>query len=271
LSRFGKEIYRAWDELGPILVFEAGVRRTLSFTGDDEQSAMSLAAPARLEYVYTQAMMLGALLTQQVRSVLILGLGGGSLARAVLQYLPACRVAAVEARPLVVEIAQRLFALPTDQRLEVHVGDAVDFMKKEAGPYDLIFTDLYGPSGMDPQQITDGFLGAGKLALRDSGVMVVNLWNTDYRTSRKSRSALVHAFDGRLLQMAVQGGNSIAFGFAGPIPGVAPRELFARAQELGHRMGIPLQRLARGLWSQNLPHLAQGQASSLQWPGADLG
>jgi spermidine synthase len=259
MTCLGTEIHRVRDDQGWILVFESGARRTLSFNGGDEQSGMSLLQPDRLEYVYTQAMLLGTLLASRTWEALVLGLGGGSLVRALLRYFPACRVTAVESRPQVVEVARRFFALPEDPRLQLRIGEAETLLAELPGPFDLILADLYGPAGMDSQQTGASFLDGCRTSLAPAGVLAMNLWNTDYRVSRSSRAALIRAFAGGVLQLVLPGGNQIAFGFPGELPRPEPRALFERAQTLGLRMEIPLQRLARALWSQNLPALHQGR------------
>jgi spermidine synthase len=258
MNLLGREVYRTRDEQGWICVLENGQRRFLAFGNQVEQSCMSLGEPHRLEHVYTQAMMLATLFPAALERATLLGLGGGSLARALLHYFPRCRVTAVEQRALVAAIARQFFELPHDPRLRVIIADAGDHLAGPRKRSDLILADLYGSDGMDPQQCQPAFLGRCRAALTCHGVLAVNLWNDDYRDSRAARAALVEAFDGMVLQLHVAGGNSISFAFAGQLPDLKRRQFFAQAQALGLSMGIPLQRLARNLWFQNSGVLQYG-------------
>ena len=121
MNELGQEIYRTRDDQGWICVFDNGQRRFLAFGNDVEQSCMSLGEPYRLEHVYTQAMMLATLFPSQVGRATLLGLGGGSLARALLHYFPVCRVTAVELRAQVATVARRFFELPHELEAEYPV------------------------------------------------------------------------------------------------------------------------------------------------------
>jgi len=63
------------------------------------------------------------------------------------------------------------------------------------------------------------------------------------------------------LSLHTQGGNAITYAFAGTVPGLRRDAFFAGAQELGLRLGIPLQPLARALWGQNAETLNRARLS----------
>ena len=96
----------------------------MHFGSKARQTTMLLRDPVELALVYTRCMLSGLLFTSPPRSVLILGLGGGALARFCRQHGPQCRIAAVEKRALVVELAREYFALPSDDRFAVEVAAA---------------------------------------------------------------------------------------------------------------------------------------------------
>ncbi len=258
MDSLGKLTYRVRDDRGWIEVRDDGWRRTLSFGTPAEQSCMSRLTPFRLEHVYTQAMILGTLFPSHLHSAAILGLGGGGLARALLHFFPACQVVAVENREQVVAIARRFFDLPRCERLRVMVADAETYIAENRRTHDVIFADLYGAEGMVEQQVEQHFLGHCRHCLAPTGVLVANLWNQDFKRARAAHQALATAFDGQLLLVAVQGGNSIAFAFRDRIPSLQRKAFFARSQALGLRLTIPLQRLARNLWFQNAGVLQYG-------------
>jgi spermidine synthase len=98
--------------------------RALHIGSDTVQSAMRIARPNDLEVVYTRSMMAFLLFNAEPREVLMIGLGGGSLAKFVYHHLPQARTTAIEVNPQVVEIARQYFLLPqNDARLNVMVAD----------------------------------------------------------------------------------------------------------------------------------------------------
>ena len=87
------------DEQGLLEVVEAYGVRSLHFGSAARQSTMSLAEPERLEMPYLRAMLIGLAFVPAPCRCLILGLGGGSLARFLAHHLPSARIEVVELRP----------------------------------------------------------------------------------------------------------------------------------------------------------------------------
>jgi spermidine synthase len=80
------------------------------------------------------------------RRLLILGLGGGAAAHWLRELAPGAEIVGVERDPDVAAAAVRDFGM--DQlRVEVVLGDALDFLRRERRRFDLIIEDLFvGPS-----------------------------------------------------------------------------------------------------------------------------
>jgi spermidine synthase len=79
------------------------------------------------------------------RSILILGLGGGSNTLLVSHLYPKAQITAVEIDPFMVEIGKKYFGLKKVKNLNIIVADALDFAanlhSKEM--YDLILVDCF--------------------------------------------------------------------------------------------------------------------------------
>ena len=105
-----KTIYKNNDSDGVIEVTEFEGIRSLHFGSFAIQSAMSLKDRDKLELDYAKAMM-SWLLFYEISSddILLMGLGGGSLAKYMIKELPYCRVEAVEYRSLVADVAHDYF------------------------------------------------------------------------------------------------------------------------------------------------------------------
>ena len=76
------------------------------------------------------------------RSVLILGLGGGSAARIARALAPRARIVGVEVDPDVVKAAKRWFDLD-ELGIEVVVGDAQGYLRRARRQFDVVLEDIF--------------------------------------------------------------------------------------------------------------------------------
>jgi spermidine synthase len=119
------------------------------------------------------------LFNPEIRRVLVLGLGGGSVPKRFLHDFPNVRVDAVEIDPVVVEVAREYFALPADPRLQVYVQDGRVFLKRSPHRYDLIIMDAYSATRYGlavPRHLTTKeFLEEVRDHLTPNGVLMFNV------------------------------------------------------------------------------------------------
>ena len=172
----GKEVYRHYDELGPLIVSDDGNKRYLGFSVDDEQSCQLKSAPYLLQHDYSQAMLLVLLFVQPSR-IALFGLGGGTLVMTLHHFLPAVMITAVELRPQVVKIARRFFQLPRCDRLNIIIEDASEYLERgDSEPVDILFADIYDGEGLDLQQTEPWFIEQCHQQLNEEGWLVMNCW-----------------------------------------------------------------------------------------------
>ena len=259
----GNLIHQHEDHEGQICIYENNGLRYLTFGNQTEQSCLSLPKPHRLEHAYTQAMMLSLLFKADIRSTLLLGLGGGGLARALRYYRDKLKIDAVEYRQAVIDLAAEVFYLPDDSAFHAHCNDAFRFVATTDKSYDLIFSDLYLPDGMDRVQIKTEFLQNCKDGLNQNGILIVNLWSFDFQQTLKAQQRLLEAFDNQVLSFHVPGGNDIAFAFNNEMPNLEKKSFFVAAQQLGVSLDIPLQALARSFWTNNAQKLHLNRINQL--------
>jgi spermidine synthase len=244
------------DEHGPIEVVDAAGIRALHFGTHHRQSALALADPHRLELAYTRAMLAALpLLRGEPRRTLLVGLGGGSLAKFLWRHIPGCRVDAVERRPEVARVAHGWFGLPEDERLKVWIADGADYVAEAArrdDAYDLILLDAYDGRGMASAMLNAAFLDRCAALLAPGGLCAANLWGSDRPLLEYALERLSCSFAGPVLRLPVPGkGNVIGLAF----PALAPRpdwpELRQRADALEARLGVEFAVLARQLRRMN--------------------
>ena len=145
--------------------------RTLHIGSDTVQSSMRLARPNDLEVSYTRSMMAFLLFNPDPRDVLLVGLGGGSLAKFFYHRLPGARTLAIEVKPQVLDIARQYFMLPADDdRLTVVVGDGADYVQREKLHADVIMLDGYDAESQVEALSTPAFYRDCARVLGESGI-----------------------------------------------------------------------------------------------------
>src|SRR5438445_183812 len=165
-----------------IEIVEEGGVRVLQIGGNAIQSAMRLAAPDRIELDYVRAMMVFLLFRPGPREVLMVGLGGGSMARFIHQRMPQTRVTVVEINPGVVTAARRYFHFPEeDARLEIVVGDGAEVVPQRPASCDVLVVDGFVNGSPAKDLCTRSFYDSAFAALRPGGVMVANFMSDDKR------------------------------------------------------------------------------------------
>jgi len=198
-SGAGKVLHRARSDYNEIIVTEDETgRRVLQFeAGGDEQSVMQTDDPDGLALAYTRATMAALALVERPRRVLMIGLGGGTMASFLHKRFPDMQIDCVEIDPAVVEAAKRFFGFKPDERLRVHVADGRRFVETAKERYDLIILDAYGADSIPLHLATVEFMRAVRARLTPGGAVAANVieeeLNPRYRAMLR---ALQESFDG---------------------------------------------------------------------------
>lgn len=222
--------------------------RSLHLGDEQVQSAMRLSTPDHLELAYTRAMMGFLLFLPEPRDVLMVGLGGGSVAKFLHARLPEIRSVAVEILPEVVAAARCFFHLPPDDgRLQVVVAEGGAHVAEHPGSCDALLVDGFA-DGVHPESLSSAaFYEAAREALRPRGVLSVNFIEKDPGFV-SSLARMEAAFGGHVaLLPAEQPGNVIAFGLKGLPARLRWEELRARAEALEVRLGLDFTRFLPAL------------------------
>lgn len=201
---------------GAPIVYTDGDRRVLMFGDAVVQSEMRLSAPDELVLAYTRAMLLFALFHPRPRRILLLGLGGGSLAKFCHRHFPGADITAVELDARVIALRGQ-FGLPDDgPNFRVVHGDAIAYLAALPEPVDVILADAYAPGGMPPAFGSDQFYADCRRALRDGGVLAANLHRRE-REYQAIIKRMAQAFDHRTCRLkSVAGSNHIYFAVSCP-------------------------------------------------------
>ena len=157
--------------------------RTLSFDGSWE-SRMSLANPLQGHFEYTEFFHLPWIWNTNLSSVVMIGLGGGSIPRSYARYYTNVLVNTVEIDPAVFRVATQYFSFKESPTQRVHIEDGRVFLRRCQTNYDAVFIDaylegLYG-SAIPYHLVTKEFFTLARDHLTTNGVLVFNCVGTLY-------------------------------------------------------------------------------------------
>ena len=218
------------------------------------QSAMRITRPWDLELAYTRAMMGFLMFNSTPQEVLMIGLGGGSLAKFLRKQRPQTRITAVEIDPRVIAAARAHFELPPDDAtLAVIEADGALYVRQHPASADVILLDGFDSGNQVEALATQTFYAACRRALRPGGVLVVNLWGRDSEFAEYF-ARLARAFDGEVGWISVQYKTNIIV-FAFNESGAVARLDAAQPQlaNLSTRYGLDLRGFARDFqWADDI-------------------
>jgi len=211
-----KSLYRE------VFVYEDGNTRCLCFTrlcAIGRQTCVDLRHPNRLVFEYTQ-MMLGALyLTPDPHSILIIGLGGGTLPRTLERLLPNADIDVVEIDPAVVGVAQQYFGFRPDERIHLTVQDGRAYVRQAlrgSKRYQLIMLDAYEHQYIPEHMLTREFLGEVRSLLQPGGIVAANTFSSSrlYQNESVTYSSVFGEF------YNLRSGNRVILATNGPLPSI---------------------------------------------------
>jgi spermidine synthase len=231
-------------------IVETGRTRSLHFDLASIQSAMRVDDPDGLCLAYTRKMMVFLLFNATPGRLLLLGLGGGSLAKFCFRRLQSSMITAVEINPYVLALRETFRVPPDDERFRVVQADAAQYVSRLARRKDVILADACDANGIAPQFDSVEFYHCVREALSDRGIFVSNLCGeVSCRVSHLAK--IREVFGEPLLLPARRGHNLIVIACKESRARDCADNLEADALRLKARFGLEFPRfvrqIARGL------------------------
>jgi spermidine synthase len=138
-------------------------------------AVMWKADPIALFLPYSQLMVASLALVAEPKRGLILGHGGGSLAKWLAHQWPELELDVVEFDPAVVRMAEDYFFYRRPPQHHVHVRDARVFLSSTDRTYDLIWVDAFARQMIPFHLTTVEFFAALRAHLTPNGILALNL------------------------------------------------------------------------------------------------
>jgi spermidine synthase len=228
-------------------IVDSGSRRFLHFDLDAVQSAMHLEYPDKLCLAYTRKMMAFLLFNSVPERILLLGLGGGSLAKFCYWRLRCATVTAVEANPDVIALREE-FRIPADNdRFRVIRADGAAYVADIPPCKDVILADACDRAGIAPELDAIEFYQNARRCLSREGVFVINVCgDIRCRAEHLLKIRAVFGDDFMMLQVGADG-NVIVFAFKERRPKIDWQYLEATAVDLKRRFDLNFPKCVRRL------------------------
>jgi spermidine synthase len=143
---------------------------------DYTESVTNLEDPDDLPLAYSQVMTAASLLyPTEVKRILMIGLGGGSISTYYGRAMPDVHIDTVELDQRVIDVAKQYFALRETPRVRYIAADGRVFLNRSKDQYDLILLDAYRGGYVPFHLLTREFYTLVKSRLTPGGAVAFNV------------------------------------------------------------------------------------------------
>lgn len=226
-------------------ILETESERRLHFTHCAVQSVMSLHEPHALVTAYTRKMMAFMLFKPAPRNIVMVGLGGGSLAKFCYRNLPRAQITVVEIDVRVIALREEFCVPADDLRFRIVCDDGASYVSSLAESIDVIMVDAFDTIGLAPTLAISDFYAQAARRLSPNGLLVMNFSGSPTRYGAHIER-ICEAFGGNALLVPVAtDDNLVLFAFKKPMPLPTTAKYEARAQYLQSRLALEFPRFLR--------------------------
>jgi len=108
-----------------------------------------------------------------INNCLILGLGGGTLAKLIKKNWPEAKITGVDIDPIMIELGKKYLDLNSDG-VKIIVADASNPSNFSNQKYDLVIVDLYQGDKFPKEFATENYIHLVRTILSKSGIVIFN-------------------------------------------------------------------------------------------------
>jgi len=186
-------------------------------------------------FSYVRMSMAALLFQPEPRTILVVGLGGGTLPTAFRELFPEAIIDIVEIDPAVVKVAEDYFDFTADEQMQVYPRDARVWTKRALGKarrYDLIVLDAFNGEYIPEHLMTQEYLQETRELLAPAGTLIANTFALSDLYHHES-ATYASVFETFIDFQIPQSGNRVVI-----VPGVevSDEQLRLRAADLKSRL-----------------------------------
>ena len=245
-------IHKSFQDGMLIEVRDEGDYRSLYFDGNCLQSRVSLSRPRRLALPYTRHMTLPLLFSRQYKSILLIGVGSGSLLHFFHEYLPDCQLDGVDSSGRILDIARAYFQCPENERCRLHHDDGHSFLVSSDSTWDLILLDAFDGCGMANSIYNEPFLELCANHLRPGGTVSANLWTGEKNRLQELKQWFAYHFGETVYLPVPDRGNLVAIALHEPFPWQEILKPRSELRSFSRRYDVDFKQIVRVARQNNL-------------------
>lgn len=235
---------------------------------DFTQSTINLSNPDDLPLAYTRTMTVAAAYPREIKKVLMIGLGGGSLSTYLARAMPQVEIDTVEIDPGVIAAAKKYFGLRATGRMRYIAQDARVFLNRSKTAYDLILVDAFHGGYVPFHLLTREFYTLLKQRLTPGGAAAFNVHDGTklYASTVLTLGAVFPGVD------LFPSGEGEMIAVVTPEPSLPTPDLVQRAAGLQeqHRFRISLPHLVEQRLTETRSQTEKGEVLTDDYAPADL-
>jgi spermidine synthase len=178
LARKDGQIDHIETEYNDIYITKRRSELTMSFQlkgWDYTESITNLKDPDELPLKYTRNMTLGVIYPETMKSILMIGLGGGTISTYLGRHMPEVPIDTVEIDPGVINAAKKYFGMRESDTVRYLEGDGRVYLNRHKGTYDLILLDAFHGGYVPFHLLTKEFYALVKQRLTPTGAAAFNV------------------------------------------------------------------------------------------------
>ncbi len=195
-----KTLHRGRGVANDLIVTQQGNTLTLWAGSGLRHTVLDLDAPHMPGLEYARNTLLALAFTPNADSILMLGLGGGSILHMLRAARPHAGVDAIEIDPAILQLARKFFRVGDSSWFKVYLEDAAVYLEHCRRRYDIILVDTYVGASLAAQCTTREFFENARRSLSPHGVLVINWMSSDPQRYRRVL-ANVEAASGSVWQL----------------------------------------------------------------------
>lgn len=240
-------------------VLDEDAMRSLHFDTHQIQSMMLKSEPDSLVLSYTRKMMGFLLFKPEPESIVMIGLGGGSMAKYCAKYLPNTHFTAVEINPQVIAIRDK-FNIPADsEKFCILQADGAEYVANKFEKVDVLLVDGFDKNGQPAKLCSAGFYDNCFAKLNDGGVMAVNLHGSNIKFGTFA-SRIRDSFDDQVVVVSCEDdSNKIVFAYKGKDFPISGETLIERANHLSPQHPTSLHKTAQKIQQRLNAHIKHSE------------